>query len=71
MTLMAALIEPSVGLYTAVRLEFLDSEPRRVIFAGLDHALAFHERAEELIQQRAPLKTCVAAAQASAGFVRI
>ncbi|HJV43150.1 hypothetical protein [Caulobacter sp.] len=71
MIAVAAVIEPGVGFYTAVRIEFADREPRRVIFAGLDRAVTFHERAEDLLRRREAWPAYVAAAEACAGCVSI
>lgn len=70
MSLIAAILEPALGAYTSVRLEFRDQPARRVIFGRLDQAVEFHERAERLTQAAADWATCLAAAQAHPGFVR-
>ena len=70
MSLVAAVLEPALGLYTSVRLEFRDEPPRRVIFSQLAEAVDFHERAERLTLARANWATCLAAAQTHPGFVR-
>ena len=71
MMVVAAVIEPGRGFYTAVRVEFADREPRRIIFAGLDRAVTFHERAESLLRERANWPAYVATAEASLGCVSI
>lgn len=70
MSLIAAVLEPALGLYASVRLEFRDQPARRVIFGRLEQAVAFHERAERLTQARADWTTCLATAQTHPGFVR-
>jgi hypothetical protein len=71
MIVVAAVMEPSMGFYTAVRMEFAERDARRIIFAGLDNALAFHERAEDLLIQRAAWPAYVDAAEAWPGCVSI
>jgi hypothetical protein len=70
-TLVAALLEPALSVYTTVRLEFDDQSKRRVTFSRLEHAVEFHERAERLVRDRADLDACLAAAQTHPGFVQI
>lgn len=70
MTLIAALLEPALSVYTTVRLEFDDQSPLRITFSRLEHAVDFHERAERLVRDRADLETCLATARAHPGFVQ-
>jgi hypothetical protein len=70
MTLIATVLEPALSVYASLRLEFNDQTTRRIIFSRLEQAVDFHEKAEQLVRRGAAWETCLAAAQAHAGFVR-